>query len=198
MTNSEPNARGDLAGYEVLVAVCGGIAAYKTCTVVSQLVQRGCGVTVAMSAAARQFVGPLTFQSLSGRQVLTSLWQATDDYDAQHIHVTEAADLCIIAPATANIIGKVAGGIADDLVSTLLAALASPVLVAPAMNARMCENPFVQRNVARLTEAGFHLIGPGEGWLACRTVGKGRMAEPDEITTAAVDILKQKPPRSTH
>ena len=198
MTNSEPNARGDLAGYEVLVAVCGGIAAYKTCTVVSQLVQRGCGVTVAMSAAARQFVGPLTFQSLSGRQVLTSLWQATSDYDAQHIHVTEAADLCIIAPATANIIGKVAGGIADDLVSTLLTALASPVLVAPAMNARMWENPFVQRNVARLTEAGFHLIGPGEGWLACRTVGKGRMAEPDEITTAALDILKRKPPRSTH
>jgi phosphopantothenoylcysteine synthetase/decarboxylase len=196
MPTSEPDQAGDLAGYEVLVAVCGGIAAYKVCTVVSQLVQRGAGVTVAMSRAARKFVGPITFQALSGRKVLTSLWQATTDYDAEHIHVTERADLCIVAPATANIIGKIVSGIADDVVSTLLASVRERVLLAPAMNTRMWENPFVQGNVARLKEAGFQLVGPGEGWLACRTVGTGRMAEPEEIIAAAVQILKAQGPRS--
>lgn len=186
----------DLQGYELLVAVCGGIAAYKVCTVVSRLVQRGAGVTVAMSEAAMRFVGPLTFQSLSGRRVLTSLWQATEDYDSQHIHVTERADLCVVAPATANIIGKVAGGLADDLVSTLLAAVGSPVLLAPAMNTRMWENKLVQANIARLVDSGYHLIGPGEGWLACRTMGKGRMFEADEIVEAAVALLKSQPPRN--
>ncbi|MCK4660080.1 MAG: phosphopantothenoylcysteine decarboxylase [Phycisphaerae bacterium] len=179
-----------MAGTEVLVVVCGGIAAYKVCTVVSRLVQRGAGVMVAMTKSARKLVGPATFQSLSGRKVLTSLWRPTADYDAQHIHVTERANLCIVAPATANIIGKITAGIADDLASTLLAGVACPVLLAPAMNTAMWENPFVQSNVARLKEAGYHLVGPGEGWLACRTVGIGRMAEPDEILTAATQLLK--------
>lgn len=197
MTTSEPGQPGDLAGYEVLVTVCGGIAAYKVCTVVSRLVQRGAGVTVAMTKAARKLVGPATFQSLSARKVLTSLWQATADYDAQHIHVTERADLCIVAPATANIIGKIASGIADDLVSTMLASTPGPTLLAPSMNGRMWENTFVQSNLARLTEAGFHVVGPGEGWLACRTIGVGRMAEPDEIITAAAELLKASPPRES-
>lgn len=192
---SHSQVPGDLTGYEMLVAVCGGIAAYKVCAVVSQLVQRGAGVTVAMSASARRLVGPAGFQALSGRKVLTSLWKPTADYDAQHIHVTERADLCIVAPATANVIGKIAAGIADDLVSTLLASAASPVLLAPAMNTRMWENPFVKANVARLSEAGFHVVGPREGWLACRTVGMGRMAEPEEIAAAAADLLKAHPPR---
>ena len=196
MRSSESDDSGDLAGYEVLVAVCGGISAYKVCSVVSHLVQRGAGVTVAMTRSARKLVGPITFQSLSGRKVLTSLWRATADYDAQHVHVSERADLCIVAPATANIIGKIASGIADDLVSTLLAGVRAPVLLAPTMNTRMWENPFVQSNVARLKEAGFQLVGPGEGWLACRTVGIGRMAEPDEITQAAAKILKASPPAS--
>jgi phosphopantothenoylcysteine decarboxylase/phosphopantothenate--cysteine ligase len=177
--------------------VCGGIAAYKACTLVSRLVQRGAGVTVAMTAAAQQLVGPMTFQSLSGRRVLTSLWQPTTDYDAQHIHVTERADLCVVAPATANIIAKIACGIADDLVSTLLASVAGPVLLAPTMNRRMWHNPFVQQNVKRLTDAGFHLVGPCEGWLACRTRGMGRMAEPEDIVAAAAELLNKKPPRST-
>lgn len=190
MMKSESGHSDDLTGYEVLVAVCGAIAAYKVCTVVSRLVQRGAGVTVAMTTSARKFVGPTTFQSLSGRKVLTSLWQATTDYDAQHIHITEQANLCIVAPATANVIGKIAGGIADDLVSTLLASVAAPVLLAPAMNTRMWENPFVRSNVARLKDTGFHLVGPCEGWLACRAVGVGRMAEPEEITAAAAELLK--------
>jgi phosphopantothenoylcysteine decarboxylase/phosphopantothenate--cysteine ligase len=157
--------------------------------VVSELAQRGAGVTVAMTDAARQFVGPVTFQSLSGRKVLTSLWEPTEDYDAQHIHVTERADLCVVAPATADMIGKMANGLADDLVSTLLAAVRPPVLLAPAMNARMWDNRFVQANLKRLREAGYHLVGPGEGWLACRTVGMGRMAEPHEIVEAAASLL---------
>lgn len=196
MKSSEPAQSGDLAGYEVLVAVCGGIAAYKACSVVSQLVQRGAGATVAMTRSARKLVGPVTFQSLSGRKVLTSLWRATADYDAQHVHVGERADLCIVAPATANIIGKITSGIADDLVSTLLAGVRAPVLLAPAMNTQMWENPFVQSNVARLKEAGFHLVGPGEGWLACRTVGIGRMAEPDEIIEFAAKLLRANSPRA--
>ena len=196
MTNSESEHPGDLTGYEVLVAVCGGIAAYKVCASVSRLVQRGVGVTVVMTRSARKLVGPATFQALSGRRVLTSLWKPTADYDSQHIHVTERADLCVVAPATANIIGKIAAGIADDLVSTLLAAAASPVLLAPAMNTRMWENPLVKANVARLEQAGFRLVGPGEGWLACRTIGMGRMAEPDEIVEAAAKLLKANPPRA--
>ena len=196
MTKSKANQGGDPADREVLLAVCGGIAAYKACSVVSQLVQRGAGVTVAMTRSARKFVGPITFQSLSGRKVLTSLWRAETDYDAEHVHVTERADLAIVAPATANIIGKIVSGVADDAVSTLLAAVRAPVLLAPAMNTRMWENPFVRSNVARLTEAGFRLVGPGEGWLACRTVGMGRMAEPDEITEAAAKLLESNPPRN--
>jgi len=195
MTRSESGHSGDLAGYEVLVVVCGGIAAYKVCSVVSQLVQRGAGVTAAMTKAARKFVGSITFQSLSGRKVLTSLWQSTSDYDAQHIRVADRAELCIVAPATANIIGKIASGIADDLASTLLASVRATVLLAPSMNPNMWKNPFVQSNVARLTEAGHYLVGPGEGWLACRTMGVGRMAEPEEITETAANLLKSNPPR---
>ncbi|MCP4592447.1 MAG: phosphopantothenoylcysteine decarboxylase [bacterium] len=196
MIPTTTSPRADLADYNVLLAVCGAIAAYKSCTVVSRLVQRGANVTVAMTRSARRFVGPITFQSLSGRRVLTSLWQAAEDYDAQHIRVTERADLCIVAPATANIIAKAACGIADDLVSTLLASVAAPVLLAPAMNSRMWENPRVQANLARLIDDGYHRVGPGTGWLACRTVGTGRMAEPEEIVEAGVKLLLAQPPRS--
>lgn len=197
MTKTTRNSdAGELAGYEVLVGVCGGIAAYKTCEVVSRLVQRGAGVTVAMTRAARRFVGPVSFQALSGRRVLTSLWGADDPSDVQHIEVTERADLIVIAPATADVIGKMAAGIADDILTTLVASAASSVLVAPAMNVRMWSNPLVQRNVAVLSEQGFRFVGPGEGWLACRSVGAGRMAEPDEIVEAAVAVLKAKPAKS--
>lgn len=185
----------DLGGYEVLVGVCGGIAAYKVCEVVSRLVQRGAGVTVAMTKAARKFVGPVTFQALSARPVLTTLWHADQPTHVPHIASTDEADLLLIAPATANIIGKMAGGIADDLVSTLAITSASPVLLAPAMNVLMWGNPIVQRNVATLTELGVKMIGPGEGWLACRSIGAGRMAEADEILEAVVALLQSEPPK---
>ncbi len=185
----------DLAAYEVIVAVCGGIAAYKVCESVSRLAQRGAGVTVAMTKAARRFVGPVTFQALTGRKVLTSLWRADHPQDVQHISLTDAADVMVVAPATANIIGKVASGIADDLVSTLIVSGSSPVIMAPAMNERMWANPIVQSNVARLTEHGYRFLGPGEGWLACRSVGPGRMVEAQEITEAVSALLKAAPPK---
>lgn len=184
----------DLAGYEVIVALTGGIAAYKVCTVVSRLVQAGAGVTAVMTRSAGKFIGPVTLQALTGRQVYMSLWDGAEGkYDPQHISLTEAADLFLVAPATGNILGKVAGGIADDLVSTLVMAADSPVLFAPAMNSRMWCNPIVQDNVAKLRRFGYGFVDPGEGWLACRTTGPGRMAEPDAILQAVRQSLLAKP-----
>lgn len=181
-------------GCELLVCVCGGIAAYKTAALVSMLVQRGCGVTVAMTRNARRFVGPITFQALTGRPVVTSPWRAAGSGDIQHLKLSETADLILVAPATANIIGKLAGGIADDLVSTLLLGAACPVILAPAMNTRMWQHPAVQGNVALLRERGFELVGPEEGWQACGTVGPGRMSEPETLlATVRERLLRSKP-----
>ena len=194
----DPADRESLRGYEVLVCVAGGIAAYKVCELVSQLAQRGAGVTVALTESACRFVAPLTFQTLSGRPVLTSLWDCNTPYAAAHIGVTEAADLIVVAPATANLIGKMAGGIADDLVSTLLISADSPVLVVPGMNARMWAHPIVQDNVARLRDKlPCTFLGPAEGWLACRAVGPGRMVAAAEILDAAITALKARPPKRT-
>ncbi len=179
----------DLTGCEVIVAVTGGIAAYKTCDVVSRLVQRGAGVTVAMTRSARKFVGPATFQALSGRHVLTSLWRPNDPTDVQHIAATNEADLFLVAPATANILAKFATGIADDIVTTLFTSVSSTVLLVPSMNDRMWNHPIVQRNLATLKEIGCQTVGPDDGWLACRSVGAGRMAQPQEITERAVKLL---------
>lgn len=199
-SRSEASGPADLDGYEVIVAVCGGIAAYKVCQVVSALVQRGAGVTVAMTESATRFVGPTTFGALCGRRVLTDLWSAEAYYDPQHVQVTEMADALLVAPATYNMIGKIAGGIADDLVSTLVSA-ASPgargVILAPAMNTRMWENPVLQQNVRKLEELGYRIIQPGEGWLACGTVGRGRMAEPEEILDVVGKQLKSTKPKNS-
>ncbi len=196
-TKPDKPATSDLAGYEVLACVCGGIAAYKVCEVVSKLVQRGAGVTVAMTRSAKKFVGPTTFQALTGRRVLTNLWSVDDPDDVQHIALTGIADVVLIAPATANIIGKIASGIADDVVTTLVISAASPVVLAPAMNDRMWANPIVQHNVAKLKQHGFTMVGPGEGWLACRSIGPGRMAEAGEILKTVEDTLKSRPPKKT-
>ncbi|MCB9851126.1 MAG: phosphopantothenoylcysteine decarboxylase [Phycisphaerales bacterium] len=187
---------GDLAGYEVVVGICGGIAAYKVCSVVSALVQRGCGVTCVMTRSATRFVTPLTFEALSGRKALRSLWRPDYAYDPQHIRLTDNADLFLIAPATANIIAKAACGLADDLLSTLLTAVGCPVIVAPAMNDRMWANRVVQANVSRLRELDFEIVGPGEGWLACRSRGAGRMEEADVLVDAVVKRLKTLPKKN--
>jgi phosphopantothenoylcysteine synthetase/decarboxylase len=193
----QPGARGDLSGYEVLVAVGGGIAAYKTCQVVSRLAQRDCGVTVAMTDAGTHFVTPLTFQSLTHRPVFTTLWETEGYYDPQHLALTENADLFLVAPATANLIGKFASGIADDLVSTLMMGRDCRAVLAPAMNTRMWENPIVQRNVRTLRDLGYVFIDPAEGYLACGAIGAGRMAEPEVILEKVVSLLRERPPRSS-
>lgn len=190
-----PNENAPLAGYETLVCVCGGIAAYKVASVVSALAQRGCGVTVAMTRNARRFVGEITFEALSGRPVATSNWRAAEHVGVQHLKLSERADLLLLAPATANTIAKYALGLADDLVSNLLLGAACPVVIAPAMNERMWANPATQRNVALLKEAGVEFIGPESGWQACRAVGPGRMSEPEAIVERVSARLREKAPR---
>jgi phosphopantothenoylcysteine decarboxylase len=189
-----------LNGYEVLVCVTGGVAAYKVADLTSKLVQAGAGVNVAMTESATQFVGEMTFQALTGRRVYTSMWQSVQAYDPQHLSLTERADLTIIAPATANTMAKMAAGLADDLVSALaLSAHGScPILIAPAMNTRMWQAPATQENFAKLKNWGIHSIGPGEGYLACKTVGVGRMAEPLEILESATRLLLANPPKAGH
>lgn len=179
----------------VIVAVTGGIAAYKSCTLVSRLAQAGHDVTVLMTESATKFVGPITFEALSGNAVHTSLWHQVESHDSQHIALARKADLMVIAPASANTIAKIAHGICDNVVTTVACALprdpqATPVLFAPAMNAEMWASPITQRNVTTLTQAlGWRMVGPGEGWQACRTKGAGRMSEPDEIFAAALQLL---------
>jgi phosphopantothenoylcysteine decarboxylase/phosphopantothenate--cysteine ligase len=190
--------RKPLEGYEVLLCVTGGIACYKAADLASKLTQAGAAVNVAMTEAATRFVAPLTFQSLTRRQVFTSMWQSTEDFRAHHVSLTESADLMIIAPATADIIAKLAAGLADELVSTLAlsATGACPLLVAPAMNDRMWSAPATRANVERLKSWGVRFVGPGEGYLACGTMGAGRMAEPAEILDEGGKTLLQHPPKA--
>jgi phosphopantothenoylcysteine synthetase/decarboxylase len=187
MSASAPSST--LAERRIIVAVCGGIAAYKVAEVVSTLVQLGAGVDVVMTAGARKFVTPLTFATLSGRPVLTGTFAKTDAADPQHIALTERADLMLVAPATSNIIAKVANGLCDDLVSLMIAAAACPVVFAPAMNNRMWENPIARENRDKLDRHGYRFIGPEDGWLACRNVGPGRLASPQNIIDQLLAIL---------
>ncbi len=183
----------DLAGREIVVAVCGGIAAYKVADVVSKLVQFGAGVTVVMTDAAQKFVTPLTFQALSARPVLTSAWELRDSSDPQHISLTERADLLLVAPATADVIAKIAHGLCDDLLTTMVAAAACPVVFAPAMNNRMWDNPIARENVEKLKKHGYHFIGPESGWLACRNVGAGRLSDPADIVAEVARMITSNP-----
>jgi phosphopantothenoylcysteine decarboxylase/phosphopantothenate--cysteine ligase len=172
----------DLQGKTILVCVTGGIAAYKVCDVVSKLVQAKTTVTVAMTKEAQYFVGPATFQALSGRAVATDMWASRPSEAPPHIDLAQSSDLILVAPCTANMMAKMAHGIADDLVSTLLLA-ADPrrVVIAPAMNQAMWSHPATRRNAKQLQEDGIQFIGPATGWQACRTVGEGRMSESAEI-----------------
>jgi len=187
-----------LEGYHLLLCVTGGVAAYKSADLASKLTQGAAVVDVAMTDAAQQFIAPLTFQALTARRVYTTMWQPAEDFRSQHLSLTEAADLMVVAPATADILAKMACGLADDLVSTLAlsACGACPILVAPAMNTRMWNAPPTQRNLQTLRDTGVRAVGPGEGNLACGTTGPGRMAEPAEILAAIIDMLRNTPPKS--
>jgi|TARA_B100002003_G_C14064551_1_gene512328 phosphopantothenoylcysteine decarboxylase/phosphopantothenate--cysteine ligase len=174
--------RESLSGKNIILGVTGSISAFKSAELSSQLVQRGAEVTVVMTSGATKFVGPLTFQAITRNRVLIDQYDVESVTDATHISETENADLVIIAPATANFIGKVANGIADDLLTSLMLAIRCPVLIAPAMNNRMWENPLVQENSKKLeTILGYQMVPPGEGFLACGTYAVGRLAEPMQI-----------------
>jgi len=184
-----------LERYEILLGVCGGIAAYKAVDLCSRLIRERAGVTVAMTEAAQQFIRPLTFSTLSGRRVYTDLFDAEQVYEAEHIALTNRADLIVVAPATANSLAKLATGICDDLLSTLFCSAESDVLLAPAMNQRMWEHPATQDNVRKLQQWGCHFVGPAAGRLACGDEGVGRLAEPEEILEWIVEIITKKPPK---
>ena len=186
---------GNLADYEILLGITGGIAAYKSAVLCSQLVQRQASVTVAMTEHAQQFVGKLTFSTLSGREVYTDLFETPEVYDAKHIDLTRRVDLIVVAPATANFVAKLAHGICDDLLSTLLCSADGNVLLAPAMNVRMWNHSATVRNIEQVRRDGCQIIGPESGSLACGDVGEGRMAEPEDIVTRIEEIVASDKPK---
>ncbi|MGD0898226.1 MAG: flavoprotein [Thermoguttaceae bacterium] len=179
----------NLKGREILIGVTGGIAAYKTAALVSQLVQAGAGVSVVMTRSATRLVGPKTFEALTGRPVGTRVFGPGGH---PHIDAARKAEILCVAPATANFLAKAAWGLADDLLSTILLAVECPVILAPAMNCEMWRKPAVQRNVAQLRSDGIVLVDPEEGYLSCGEVGAGRMAEPEKIFTVIADELARR------
>ncbi|RLL45268.1 bifunctional phosphopantothenoylcysteine decarboxylase/phosphopantothenate--cysteine ligase CoaBC [Oceanobacillus piezotolerans] len=170
-----------LSQKNIVLGVSGGIASYKACALTSKLTQKGANVKVMMTENAAQFVSPLTFQALSRNPVYINTFDEKDPMKIAHIDLADWADLIIIAPATANIIGKLANGIADDMLSTTLLASEAPVYIAPAMNVHMYKHPAVMKNMNQLADWGYHFIEPGAGYLACGYVGKGRLEEPETI-----------------
>ena len=177
-----------LEGKRVLLGVGGGISAYKTPELARQLVQRGAEVEVVMTAAAREFVAPLALQVVSTRPVLTDLFDRSEGAEVRHVALARSADLALLAPATANLLGKLAHGIADDPVSTVLLAVTAPTLLAPAMNDAMWTHPAVAESVDRLRSWGYRLVGPEEGFLAEGYSGVGRMSEPEAIVAALAEM----------
>jgi phosphopantothenoylcysteine decarboxylase / phosphopantothenate---cysteine ligase len=173
----------------VLLGVAGGIAAYKAVEVLRELVRHGVEVRVAMTRGAREFVAPLTFASLSGSPVFTEVWGAGNSPSVEHVEIADWADLVVVAPATAHTLGKLANGLADDFLSTALLAYRGPVLLAPAMESAMWENPAVRANLERLVARGARTVGPDSGALASGREGVGRMAEPAAIAAAAWGLL---------
>ena len=170
-----------LQGKKIVLGVTGGIAVYKAVDLVSRLRKAGCEVRVVMTEHAQQFVTPLTFKEISGNAVATSMWNANQEFNVEHIALANWADAFLVAPATANILAKMACGIADDLLSTMLLAAQAPIVVCPAMNTGMYQNPATQENIAKLQERGVTVMPPAVGHLACGTSGPGRLPEPQQI-----------------
>ncbi|HZJ63192.1 MAG TPA: bifunctional phosphopantothenoylcysteine decarboxylase/phosphopantothenate--cysteine ligase CoaBC, partial [Kofleriaceae bacterium] len=179
-----------LQGARIVVGVAGGIAAYKAAELVRLFDKAGARIDVAMTARAQKFVGPMTFQALTRRPVFTDLFSLTEEATIGHIQLADQADLIVIAPATANVLARLAAGQADDAVTAIALATRAPVLVAPSMNVNMWGHPLTQANVRRLVDvARYRVVGPGDGFLACRWTGPGRLAEPADIVEAAAHVL---------
>ncbi len=187
-----------LQGRKILLVIGGGIAAYKCLDLIRRLAERGAGVTPVLTRAAQEFVTPLSVAALSGRKVYTDLFDLTDEAEMGHIQLSREADLVVVAPATADLLAKMAGGQANDLATTLLMATDKRVLVAPAMNVRMWEHPATQRNVKTLQSDGVLFTGPNEGDMACGEFGPGRMSEPLEIVAAIEAALSGGPLKGKH
>ena len=176
----------------IALGVTGGIGAYKSVEVCRGLQKRGHDVVAVMTRAATRFVGPLTFEAITRRRVITSQWKPGANADIEHIAIADDIALLLVAPCTANVIGKFANGIADDFLSSLYLATKAPVLIAPAMNTNMLGHDAVQRNLQTLAARGVRVVEPGEGYLACGWIGKGRLAEPDDIVAAAERIVSPR------
>ncbi|MCL6282937.1 bifunctional phosphopantothenoylcysteine decarboxylase/phosphopantothenate--cysteine ligase CoaBC [Ruegeria sp. 2012CJ41-6] len=182
-----------LASKKILLIVGGGIAAYKVLELVRRLRERGASVTPVLTRAGEEFVTPLSLSALAGQKVYRDLFDLTDEAEMGHIQLSRSADLVVVAPATADLMAKMAGGLANDLASTLLLATDTPVLIVPAMNVRMWTHPATGRNRAQLAADGVRFVGPNEGDMACGEYGPGRMAEPAEILAAIDSQLGDKP-----
>ncbi len=180
----------NLKGREILLGVCGGIAAYKSADLTSKLVQAGASVSVVMTRAARKFIGKTTFEALTTRPVYDSMFSPREHFLGEHIGLARRCEILVVAPATADFLARSANGHADDLLATLILTATGPILLAPSMNAEMWSKASVQRNISRLREDGLHFVEPGSGWQSCREVGTGRMAEPTEILESIAKLLK--------
>jgi len=173
----------------IVLGITGGIAAYKAADVASKLTQAGARVEVVMTESATRFVAPLTLRSLTGRPVVTTMWELASEFSIEHVGLAEAADVVAIVPATANIIAKLAAGLADDILSCTVLATKAPVVVAPAMNDNMFENAITQDNLAKLKARGFIIVGPVRGRLASGKMGMGRLAETEKIIDTIQKVL---------
>ncbi|WP_455538456.1 bifunctional phosphopantothenoylcysteine decarboxylase/phosphopantothenate--cysteine ligase CoaBC [Terrisporobacter sp.] len=176
----------------VVIGVSGGIAVYKACDIVSRLKKLNATVHVIMTKSATEFVTPLTFQSLSQNYVVSDMFEEPKTWDVEHISLAKKADVFLVAPATANVIGKIANGIADDMLTTTVMATTGKVLIAPAMNTNMYRNPILQRNITTLKELGYNFVNPESGRLACGDVGEGKLAQPEVIVNEVVNLLSDK------
>ncbi len=182
---------GILTGKNIVLGVSGGIAAYKSCSLVREFVKRGANVDVVMTANATQFVTPLTMETLSNNPVSVDMFATHDHRDVEHVSLAKKADLFVVAPATANVVGKYANGIADDMLTTTLMATTAPVVICPAMNVNMYNSAAYRANVATLKKRGVYFVDAESGFLACGDVGQGRLAEPKEIVVSCERILGQ-------
>lgn len=187
-----------LEGKRVLLIIGGGIAAFKSLDLIRRLRERGCAVTPVLTAAAEEFVTPLSVSALAAEKVHRDLFDLTEESEMGHIELSRSADLIVVAPCTANLMAKMAGGHADDLASTLLMATDKPVLIAPAMNLRMWQHPATQRNLSTLRQDSVLAVGPDEGEMACGEFGPGRMSEPPDIISAAAAVLSDGPLNGRH
>jgi phosphopantothenoylcysteine decarboxylase / phosphopantothenate---cysteine ligase len=181
-----------LNGRKIVLGISGGIAAYKAAELTRELVKQGVEVKVIMTKNALEFITPLTLQTLSGNPVFTEMFSLIREHDIAHISLADFADLVLIAPATANVIGKIASGLADDLLSTVVMATKAPVLICPAMNSKMYENPIVTQNMKKMAGLGYRFVETGYGELACKTTGYGRLADLQDIIEEAASILTMK------